>query len=139
MYALGAAGEAGSAASGVRGVRGGRAAIAPDVAGLGADGQKDEIFVADALVAPVRRRINTDQRAGAGFMRSAVAELEPCSSLVHEVQLLLAVVEVERAAEALGDHERVHAELRDAELPANLAEPGALAEVVQRCHGVSLT
>src|SRR5580704_10277456 len=57
---------------------------------------------------------------------------------VHEVQLLLLVVEMRARLDARGQHDRVDAERGDAEALADLAKPGPVAEVVEVGHRVAL-
>ena len=76
-------------------------------------------------------RIDTCQAARAEHLLRAVAELELDLALVDEVELLLAVVVVKVASDSGREDERVHAELLDVELAADLAESGRVAQRVE--------
>ena len=57
---------------------------------------------------------------------------------MHEVQLLLDVVGVEAALDARRHHDRVDPEGGHLEALADLAEAGALAEVLEAADGVAM-
>src|SRR5262249_41136000 len=104
--------------------------VAADVAVLPADHEHDEILVADACDSTRRRRIHVHDAARLELERVA-RHFEARASAVHEVELVLLVVEVRAAHGAGGQHERVHTEGGDPKLAAHLAED-AVAHLVDR-------
>src|SRR5436190_21393254 len=94
-------------------------AVSLDVPVLAADDEQDEVAVADARDLPRRRRLDVAEAAGAELPHLAV-DLESCRAAVHEVELVLPVVVVQEPVEAGRHHERVDAEGRHAERPADL-------------------
>src|SRR3954447_934238 len=109
--------------------------VAGDVAVLAADDEHDQVVVADVRNLPRGRRLDVAQTARAELAYLAV-DLEPGRARVDEVELVLDVVVVEKALELRRVHDRVDAECRNAELLPHLAEPGAVAELVDRSEAV---
>src|SRR3954462_12737559 len=105
--------------------------VAFDVAVLAADHEQHELFVVARIREPAwRRRLDVDECAGADLPLLA-ADLGARATAVHEVELVLFVVVVQEALEPRRVDDPVHAERGHAELATNLAEAGALAELVQ--------
>jgi hypothetical protein len=82
--------------------------------------------------------IDAREPARAEQLPVAVAELELDPAAQHDVELLLALVEVGPGLVARRQHDRVGAERGDTERRADLAEAGALPEPVDAGDGVAV-
>src|SRR4051794_6893324 len=109
--------------------------VAGDVAVLAADDEHDQVVVADVRNLPRGRRLDVAQAARAELPYLAV-DLEPCRARVDEVELVLHIVVVEEALELRRVDDRIDAECGNAELLPHLAEPGAVAELIDRSEAV---
>src|SRR5579875_1606608 len=116
--------------------------VALDVAALAADDEQHEVVVARVRELARRRGLDVDEAARPELPHFA-ADLEARRPAVDEVELVLGVVVVLEAVPAGRDDDRVHTEGVDAERVSHLAEPVALAELVERaeavCHARSIS
>src|SRR6476646_7391288 len=84
--------------------------VALDVPVLAADDQQHEIFgVARVRDSPPRRRLDVQQPALAELV-NLVADLDPCATAMHEVELVLGVVPMMETREPRRQDERADAE-----------------------------
>ena len=112
--------------------------VASDVAALGADDDVDGVLVAHVAESAHRGGVHARHRPRTEDVGAAVAELELHSPAVHEVELLLLVVEVTAPAVARRDDDGVDAELRHADCAADLAEAVVVAHRVDVPDGIAL-
>ena len=101
-----------------------------DVAALAADDEDDRVVVARVRDAPRRRRAAVEEAALVELARLA-ADVDPDAPPVHEVELVLRVVEVLGPFVAGGIDDGVDAERLDPERLPDLAEAVAVAELVE--------
>ena len=100
----------------------GQLAVAADVAALGADDDVDGV-VGSAVADLARGRgVDAGQPARPERVRRAVAELDLDPPRVHEVELLLALVQVKAGLDPGRQDDRVDAELGHAELACGSCE-----------------
>src|SRR5690349_720819 len=111
--------------------------VALDVAVLAADHEHDEVLAVARVREPSRHgRLDVHQAALAD-LAGLVGDLEPRAAAVHEIELVLPLVEVEEALEVRRHHDRVGAERGDPEHAPHLPEAVALAELVERAERVA--
>src|SRR4029077_8189937 len=115
-------------------------AVAADVAVLAADDDVDRVL-AVAQIADLAhgRGVDPGESARVELVLGAVAELELDAATVHEIELLLLLVQVVAGLIAGRDDDRVGSERGHAQALADLAEPVALAEVVETRDGVAVS
>src|SRR5215213_3061341 len=94
--------------------------VAAHVAILAAGDQVDRGLVADVLDLAHGRGVHASEPAGAELVLGLVVQADLDPPAVDEVELLLLVVEVAAGLEARRDLDRVDAERRDTQLPADL-------------------
>ena len=104
--------------------------VPPDVAALPADHEEDEVVLARVPKAPGGLRLDMAEAAGAQ-LEGLPVDLEACDAPMHEVELVLLVVEVVEPLRPGRKDDRVDPESGHAERPPHLAED-ALPELVDR-------
>lgn len=85
----------------------------------------------------MRARINARETARAQPVGAAVPETHLHLATMHEVQLLLLIVEMDARAVPRRQNKRVDTERVDPERRTDLAKPGAVAELFKAADGVS--
>src|SRR5690242_961243 len=111
-------------------------AVALDVAVAAADREQHEVVAAGVPEPPRRGRLDV-HRAPRPEVERLALDLEPGHPRMDEVELVLAVVEVVEPFRAGRQDDGVHAERRDAQLLAQLAEDAGPERVDRRhpvCH-----
>jgi hypothetical protein len=117
----------------------GQPAVAADVAVLAAGDQVDRGLVAHVLDLADRRGVHAREPARPEHVLRLVVHPNRDPAAVHEVELLLLLVEVAAGLEARRDLDRVYAERRDPERAADLAKAGPVGERVDVRHRVAVT
>src|SRR5947199_589524 len=115
--------------------------VALDVAALAADDDDDRVLV--ERVGDLARRLGLAVEEPAGVEITCLPlDFDTHAASVHEVELVLRVVEVPDAVVAGRIHDRVHTEGGHTQCRADLAEAVAVSELVERgervAHSVSL-
>src|SRR5215216_5043062 len=100
----------------------GQLAVAAHVAVLAAGHQVERRLVAHVLDLAHGRGIHTREAAGAEHVLALVVQRDLQPPSMHEVELLLLLVEVAAGGDVRGQLDRVHAECGHTELAADLAE-----------------
>src|SRR5690348_1819837 len=109
--------------------------VSLDVTVLAAEREQDEVPVAGVPETPRRRRLDVHRSARLDLERLAV-DLESGAPRVHEVELVLAFVEVVEPLGAGREDDAVRAECGDAQLTAELAKD-ARPELVERRDAIA--
>src|SRR6185503_16757453 len=115
-----------------------QAAVAAHVAVLAAGDEVERGLVADVLDLPHGGGVHAREAARAEHVLCVVVQADLDPPAVDEVELLLLVVEVAAGLEPRRELDRVDAERSDAQLAAELAEAGALAERLDVGDGVAV-
>src|SRR5215207_5364783 len=113
-------------------------AVAAHVAVLAARDHVQGRLVADVLDLPDRGRVHAREPTRAEHVLGLVVHADRDPAAVHEVELLLLLVEVAPGLEAGRDLDRVHAEGGDAEGAPDLAETGPVRQRVDAGDGVAV-